>query len=229
MAKLDENGLLYLWQRFKSIFATKAELKDITDNMGSLGYGDMMKSTYDADNNGKVDDADKLGGQLPSYYAKASDLGGYVPTSNVGQANGVASLGADGKVPEAQLPEVAPAEHTHETSDINGLEETAAEMTALIATKADTSALNSAVEDMTEIARGKCSAYVFDTVDELDTWLTNTENTKNLKTGDVFYIRAVDVPDYWWDEKTSTKQILETTKVDLSAITNAEIDEILAT
>lgn len=41
------------------------------------GSGDMTKAVYDTDNDGKVDsaeDADKLGGQLPSYYAKASDI-----------------------------------------------------------------------------------------------------------------------------------------------------------
>ena len=36
--------------------------------------GDMKKSVYDADGDGIVDDAEKLGGQLPSYYAKATDL-----------------------------------------------------------------------------------------------------------------------------------------------------------
>lgn len=212
MAKLDENGLLYLWQRFKSIFATKAELKDITDNMGNMGYGDMMKATYDTNNNGKVDDADKLGGQLPEYYAKKSELfsGSYEDLTD-------------------KPTNFAPSDHTHEIKEINGLEETAAEMVALISTKADTSALNSAVEDMAEIARGKCASYVFNTVDELDTWLANSTNTENLRTGDVFYIRAVDVPDYWWDKETGTKQILETTKVDLTAITNEEIDAILAT
>jgi len=38
------------------------------------GYGDMLKADYDTDNNGKVDvadDADKLGGQPPTYYARA--------------------------------------------------------------------------------------------------------------------------------------------------------------
>lgn len=43
--------------------------------MGTMSRGgDMFKSIYDTDNNGKVDNADnsdKLGGQLPSYYAKA--------------------------------------------------------------------------------------------------------------------------------------------------------------
>lgn len=203
MAKLDDNGLLYFWQRIKGIFATKAELKEITENMGELGYGDMMKSTYDTDNNGKVDDADKLGGQLPEYYATKSELfsGSYEDLTD-------------------KPTDFAPTDHTHEMSEINGLAEAATEMSA---------ALESAVEYMTEIAQGKCSSYVFDTVDELDEWLLDTANTENLKTGDVFYIRAVDVPDYWWDKETSTKQILETTKVDLSVITNAEIDQILAT
>ena len=157
----------------------------------NVNSGDMLKSVYDTDNNGKIDkadkadDADKLGGQSPSYYAKADDLKGYVSTS----------------------------------------------------------ALADAVEDMTEIASGKCACYVFDTVDALDSALTEyvayisngtamaeTNILKNatLKTGDVFLIRAVDVPDYWWDESTKKKQILETTKVDLSTISNAEIDTIVA-
>ena len=204
---LDDNGLLYFWQKIKAKFATK-------DELSNLGGGDMLKSVYDTDNNGKVDSADsaenalKLGGQSADYYAKAADLNSYVPTAKVGQASGVASLGADGKVPESQLPETAPIEHTHEISEVNGLQDE--------------------LDDMVAVAQGKCSSYVFDTVDELDTWLTNTENTANLKTGDVFYIRAVDVPDYWWDSETNTKQILETTKVDLTTITNAEIDTIVA-
>lgn len=73
----------------------------------------------------------------------------------------------------------------------------------------------SANENILAVANGKCKAYVFDTVPDLDTWLENESNTKDLKTGDVFLIRAVDVPDYWWDGSTNTKQILETTKVNL--------------
>lgn len=37
-------------------------------------------------------------------YATDAELANYVPTSTKGQANGVASLGGDGKVPAAQLP-----------------------------------------------------------------------------------------------------------------------------
>lgn len=195
------------------------------DVSGSSSGGDMLKSTYDTNNDGKVDHADTaanalmFGGQLPSYYAKASELGGYIPTSVKGQANGVASLDADSKLPESQLPD-----HKHGQGDINGLEK--------------------AISDMTEIANGKCDCYVFDTETALDTALaeyvafvtngtamsdTNLLKEATLKTGDVFLIREVKVPDYWWDESTKSKQPLETTKVDLSVITNAEIDEILAT
>ena len=67
-----------------------------------------------------------------------------------------------------------------------------------------------------EVAAGKCKAYTFETVTELDEWLAVEENTTGLNNGDVFYIREVGVPDYWWDKDTQSKQILETTKVDLT-------------
>lgn len=38
------------------------------------GVGDMVKTDYDSNNDGVVNDSDKLGGQLPAYYAKESDL-----------------------------------------------------------------------------------------------------------------------------------------------------------
>ena len=79
----------------------------ITTDIGNLGGGDMMKAMYDKDGNGKVDkadDTDKFDGQLPSYYAKASDLNSKVNNSVVGQANGVASLDENGKILSTQLP-----------------------------------------------------------------------------------------------------------------------------
>lgn len=67
-------------------------------------------------------------------------------------------------------------------------------------------------EQAKAIAEGKATGYVFDTVDDMNTWLETNSNI--LKLGDNLYIRAVDVPDYWWDgEKV---QQLETQKVDLS-------------
>lgn len=290
---LNQNGLLYLWQKIKNMFVAKEDGKGLSSNdyttnekiklsgiaeganktiiqdnlastsptdalsanqgkildekinaintnMENLGAGDMLKAKYDVDNNGQVDkadDADKLGGQSPSYYAKSDELSQYVSTSKVGQANGVASLGADGKVPESQLPETAPIEHTHEMSDITGLIEASEEIIESLNDKSDknhqheiseVNGLQDELDEMVAVAQGKCKSYVFDTVDEMNTWLAETSNTVNLKTGDVFLIRAVDVPDYWWDADTSSTKILETTKVDLTTITNAEIDAIVA-
>ena len=51
--------------------ATKKYVDDLASNKGG---GDMLKSAYDANKDGVVNDSDKLGGQLPSYYARASDL-----------------------------------------------------------------------------------------------------------------------------------------------------------
>lgn len=67
-----------------------------------------------------------------------------------------------------------------------------------------------------ETVNGKNLAFVFDSVADLDTWLSDSENVSRLKTGDVFWIRDTEVPDYWWDGESKTKQIMETTKVDLS-------------
>lgn len=64
------------------------------------------------------------------------------------------------------------------------------------------------------IAKGRATGYVFDTVSDLDLWLQDESNVSKLVLGDNFYIREVDVPDYWWDG--TEKQQLETQKVDLS-------------
>ena len=106
-------------------------ITEIRDGADGKGTGDMSKATYDTDDDGIVDDAAKLGGQVPDYYAKATDLENKldsgdiadwakaetkpaytaseveaIPTSDKGAAGGVASLGVDGKVPESQLPTI---------------------------------------------------------------------------------------------------------------------------
>ena len=46
----------------------KDAIDGITTDIGNLGGGDMMKATYDTDNSGVVDNAEKLDGQAASYY-----------------------------------------------------------------------------------------------------------------------------------------------------------------
>ncbi len=50
------------------------KIKALSDGMSDLGYGDMLKSAYDTNGDGVVDNAEKLGGQTPDYYAKATDV-----------------------------------------------------------------------------------------------------------------------------------------------------------
>ena len=54
--------------------ATGPHTATINDGADGSGTGDMVRATYDANENGIVDDAEKLGGQLPAYYASMDDL-----------------------------------------------------------------------------------------------------------------------------------------------------------
>ena len=87
-----------------------------------------------------------------------------------------------------------------------------------IATDAHSRVLSAEQEISTveAIAKGRATGYVFDTVEDMNEWLAQGENVSKLVLGDNLYIRAVDVPDYWWDNKSLTAQPLETQKVDLS-------------
>jgi hypothetical protein len=60
----------------------------------AAGGGDMFRSVYDSDNDGVVNDSERLAGQLASYYASAASVtaalankadlvGGFIPTSQL--------------------------------------------------------------------------------------------------------------------------------------------------
>lgn len=94
--------------------------------------------------------------------------------------------------------------------------------------------IETAITKVREIAEGKCKSYVLDDKAALIDWLTNYADPEELKTGDVFLLREVNVPDYWWEPASEVAtleeytandivisgkgaaRILETTKVDLS-------------
>lgn len=80
----------------KATWSNKAEVSDIPTKvselsndsnyvtqgeLGDAGFGDMVKSVYDQNNNGIVDNAEKLGGQPASYYQQAI---GYTPVNKAG-------------------------------------------------------------------------------------------------------------------------------------------------
>ena len=60
------------------------KIASINTGLEDLGAGDMLKSVYDINGDGIIDNAEKLGGQLPSYYAAASSI----PTNNNQLTNG---------------------------------------------------------------------------------------------------------------------------------------------
>ena len=268
------------------------------DGSGNNASGDMQKSVYDTDNNGKVDNADnaeKLGGQSPDYYAKKDELPSKVSELENDKGYLTEHQSLEGYAKKTDIPTIptkvsafendkgyltqhqdlseyakttdiptkvsqltndegylkehqslvnyyTKSEVTEElnkkqdaldkyvksvngysgevklsASDVNALPDTTVIPTVPNVVSAFTNDADYASRTyVSEVAAGKCKAYTFETVTELDEWLTVTDNTTKLNNGDVFYIRAVGVPDYWWDEETQSKQILETTKVDLT-------------
>lgn len=80
-----------------------AQGKALADQIAGAGYGDMLKSVYDTDNDGVVDNAKKLNGHDDTYFAKSDDPEKYV-TSIKGQSNGLAPLDGTKKINSVYLP-----------------------------------------------------------------------------------------------------------------------------
>jgi hypothetical protein len=81
---------------------------------------DVLAKLLTVDGAGSGLDADLLDGQSSAYYTDIATRLGYTPenTSNKGVANGYASLGADGKVPSAQLPAVSGGSSANPVFDV---------------------------------------------------------------------------------------------------------------
>lgn len=70
-------------------------------------------------------------------------------------------------------------------------------------------------------------ALLFDTKDDLYTWIQDDINKSTLKIGQNIYIKEIDTPDYWWDG--TELQILETEKVSLEGyVTETQLDTKLS-
>lgn len=64
------------------------------------------------------------------------------------------------------------------------------------------------------VAEGALVGYAFDTVADMNSWIAVAANKAKLKIGNSLFIRATDVPDYWWDGESALP--VEGEKVDLS-------------
>lgn len=85
--------------------------------------------------------------------------------------------------------------------------------------------LKSAVDNLETVAKGGAIAKVFDTKEDLDTWLAVEGNPDTLSVGQNIYIAATGTPDYWWDG--IGLQILETDKIEIESMTYEETMAIL--
>jgi hypothetical protein len=89
---------------------------------GNAQGGDMTKAVYDTDGDGVVDDSEKLGGQLPSYYAKVTDLGGKADTTyvdgQVATVNTLIAVKADTTYVNTELAKKADTTHNQAASTI---------------------------------------------------------------------------------------------------------------
>lgn len=185
------------------------KIENVKKSLSSLGYGDMLKSTYDTDGDGVVDNSAKLGGQLPAYYAKATDI----PTKT-------SQLTNDSSFTTMKAVE----EKGYQTSSqVNSIVTGKGYQTA----SQVTSAINTAIAGVTQFdlqivtelpTTGKKGviyliAHAHGTNDSYDEyiWVTNGSKNKFEKIGNT----DIDLSAYL-------------KKTDIVAITNAEIDTILA-
>lgn len=63
---------------------TSTVLATLRDGNDGAGTGDMIKATYDTNDTGVVDDAERLGGELPSYYQAKITASGVLQGDGLG-------------------------------------------------------------------------------------------------------------------------------------------------
>lgn len=80
-----------------------AQGKALAEQIANAGGGDMLKSTYDTDNDGVVDNAKALDGHAASYFATPATVTQEIAAQK-GQPDGICPLGADKKINSTYLP-----------------------------------------------------------------------------------------------------------------------------
>ena len=120
-----------------------------------------------------------------------------------------AEAGSQLSLTQAQTAEATAEQHALEAlnNKLNGIE-------AHDTNIASHPSIISDIRNVEAIARGRATAYVFNTKADMDAWLLMPENTDLLVVGDNLYIRDTGVKDYWWDGESA--QELEAEAPDLT-------------
>lgn len=181
----------------------------------------MLKITTDNNSVNLIKDgvnvrSSKLG--VLSYNFSEEGLGFYLPNSSTPFVSGTFADGVE------LNGEAITADNVNERlSEVFFLNDSGSDTAAIEEHNTNAEAhtdIREKVSEVEAIVRGKARALVFDTVAALDAWLTILENVATLQVGDNFYIKATDVPDYWWDG--TQKQALEGEKVNVSNVVTTD-------
>lgn len=139
----------------------KAVVDYVAEQMSGGGAGDMMKATYDPNNNGVVNDAENLGGNSPAYYLTRTNHTGNMPAANVTETS------TKRFVTDAQVTgwdSKAAGSHTHAMADVTGL-------VAALAGKATPADITAAIDALIASAPG-----TLDTLNEIAAALGDDPN-----------------------------------------------------
>lgn len=167
----------------------------------------------------QTDDKSSLVAAINEVLSKAGGGSGSVDPADIAKA--VEDYMAANPIQETD-PNVpawakAPEKPTYTAEEVHALPDTYtppvdATLSEISTNPVQNKAITAKLSEVEAIAKGRATGYVFDTETDMRTWIAANASVLNI--GDNLYIRATDVPDYWWDGTAA--QPLETQRVDLT-------------
>ena len=167
----------------------------------------------------QTDDKSSLIAAINEVLSKAGTGAGSVDPADIAQA--VEDYMAANPIQETDptVPDWAKAleKPTYTAAEVHALPDTYtppvdATLSEISTNPVQNKAITAKLSEVEAIAKGRATGYVFDTETDMRIWIAANASVLNI--GDNLYIRATDVPDYWWDGTAA--QPLETQRVDLT-------------
>ena len=230
--ELNSKGYL---DKIPDEYITETELNGknyITETeLNSKGYLDKIPNEYitetELNNKGyldKVPDEYITETELNSKnYITSNDLSSYAQIENLSQVAKDGEYSSLKNIPTAFTPTTHEHDELYYTKEI--IDTTSGQIQNLINKKIDTEDVLEVTETLLDLintkadgkeiadiratAEGKCKSYVLDNKEQLTEQLTTgIIDTKSLRKGDIFLLREIDWPDYWW-EPIGENKVLE--------------------
>lgn len=185
---------------------------------------DVLEGTYDEENNQFLD----IDGNV--YTPESDKIYVDVNTNTTYRWSGTLYIkigGGSDEVPDGVV-YINPDEASSDLPDIDAV--TSAKYVSYnnIDSNLEATNVQDAIDTVASISKGKNRARVFNTTEDMNTWLSDEVNKGTAIVGDNLYIVALDVPDWWISEVLEEADAdtgffykiaqLETQKVDLTTI-----------